>query len=501
LQEAEEILSAIIVISKSETEGLLPDGTPTLTERYKEKMKLILTQSISLEENFVSLEDHELDLDVRDVNNMYGEWANNIYRKLLNVLIDNGDRANAHFYPSLIDRILRDIKWYPLWSCICVRKFGYGRIPASSSVVESEFNNIKCRLFANALPTRADLFVFRHIDYINGRIKLVDAQSNNIPFKKENLKIIKKESNKEQPLSVNETPLGADICLACESGDKPANKYLCIVCNILVHNSSECSKIFDNEDYNMQRICTSCQNIPKTDILNAIDSNEVENWRGLSLRSAKKKSRYLEKNNIVFDSKETKLRNIPILLNGNNINLKPINIKGKKMSIIQTCAFDNIFQIFLISLFQSEHFKMAVSNISDSNSFLQIILDTFKNGLTKHIYYLRCVLMSDIFQAKETYDNCFLVNCETSIGYLCRKLFYNICSVKEITSCNTCGNKREKIFPTINVKLEELLESTFPSSIENNFQLKPKRCHQKNMENIECIGIQSTEISEVGKYD
>lgn len=143
MQEAEEILNAIIVISKNETDGLLLDGKPTLTESYKEKMKFILTQSIILEENCVSREDKELNLDISEANNMYSEWAHNIYRKLLNILIDNGDQANAHFNPSLFDRILRDIKWYPLWSCICVGKFGYGRISASSSVVESEFNNIK----------------------------------------------------------------------------------------------------------------------------------------------------------------------------------------------------------------------------------------------------------------------------------------------------------------------------------------------------------------------
>jgi len=33
------------------------------------------------------------------------------------------------------------------------------------------------------------------------------------------------------------------------------------------------------------------------------------------------------------------------------------------------------------------------------------------------------------------------------------------------------------------MKLQELLETTFPSSIENNFILKPKHCHQKNKEN------------------
>lgn len=60
-------------------------------------------------------------------------------------------------------------------------KFEHGKIPASSAAVKAEFNNVKCRLFANALPTRADLFIFRHTDYINGRIKIVDVQNTKIP--------------------------------------------------------------------------------------------------------------------------------------------------------------------------------------------------------------------------------------------------------------------------------------------------------------------------------
>lgn len=38
LQEAEEILEAIIVIAKSETERSVPEGIPTLSETYKQKM-------------------------------------------------------------------------------------------------------------------------------------------------------------------------------------------------------------------------------------------------------------------------------------------------------------------------------------------------------------------------------------------------------------------------------------------------------------------------------
>jgi len=40
-------------------------------------------------------------------------------------------RANAHFYPTFIN-LMRDMKWFPLWSSVCHKKFGYGKIPAAS---------------------------------------------------------------------------------------------------------------------------------------------------------------------------------------------------------------------------------------------------------------------------------------------------------------------------------------------------------------------------------
>jgi len=153
----------------------------------------------------------------------------------------------------------------------------------------------------------------------------------------------------EKNLAINK-----DILLICKSDDKISN-HICIVCYRLVHALDTCSKIFDSEDtYSTQRICISCQNISKNYILYAIDSNEVENWRNLTVKLIFKKSRYLDKNNICLDLEKTKLKDILILRNGNNINFKAINIKGKKISLIQTCVFNSIYQIFLVALFQSE---------------------------------------------------------------------------------------------------------------------------------------------------
>ena len=44
-----------------------------------------------------------------------------------------GINANAHYIPKLAKRLLKDIRWLPLWSCIFRDRYGYGRIPASSA--------------------------------------------------------------------------------------------------------------------------------------------------------------------------------------------------------------------------------------------------------------------------------------------------------------------------------------------------------------------------------
>jgi len=110
--------------------------------------------------------------------------------------------------------------------------------------------------------------------------------------------------------------------------------------------------------------------------------------------------------------------------------------------------------------------------------FFKLIFDTFSTGLSKNTYYSRAVILSDIFEVTETFNNCFLINCEVSVGYLCKQLFNNVPSFKELTSCNKCHDIREKLFPTIQVKIDNLLNAEFPKTITKNFVLKtlsPKR--------------------------
>lgn len=62
--------------------------------------------------------------------------------------------------------LVKDLKLLPLWSCVCHDKFRYGRIPASSTQIESDFNIIKNSMLKNdSTPMRADDFLKKHKFY------------------------------------------------------------------------------------------------------------------------------------------------------------------------------------------------------------------------------------------------------------------------------------------------------------------------------------------------
>jgi len=94
--------------------------------------------------------------------NKWNQWAKDIDDEVQKKIADNeGDRENAHFMPAFANRLIKDIKLIPMWSCICRDKFGYGRIPASSASVESDFNMVKnIFLKTEQTPMHVDEFCY-----------------------------------------------------------------------------------------------------------------------------------------------------------------------------------------------------------------------------------------------------------------------------------------------------------------------------------------------------
>lgn len=105
--------------------------------------------------------------------NKYYIWAKTIEQDISDEM---GDEPNAYLKLPLSKQLLNDCRKIPLWSCIMRDHFGYGRVPASSSAVESEFNNLKTRLLRKKTKLRADDFLLEHLADIDGAVKIAEGQ-------------------------------------------------------------------------------------------------------------------------------------------------------------------------------------------------------------------------------------------------------------------------------------------------------------------------------------
>lgn len=180
---------------------------------------------------------------------------------------EEGCDPNPYFFPALADKLLRDYKELPIWSCLRRDHFGYRRIPASSVSVESDFNTLKTRVLEKIKTgIRIDQLVTRHLDYVNGTATILTAQP---------------KGQKPCMPSVPSSEDGAHIpsggeevvkpqCIACQNGDVPAGTHRSAECSIAVHIFPECSVVCPGaeEGYGQKRICLICSEIefarPKT---------------------------------------------------------------------------------------------------------------------------------------------------------------------------------------------------------------------------------------------
>ncbi|KAL6253934.1 hypothetical protein P5V15_015777 [Pogonomyrmex californicus] len=196
-----------------------------------------------------------------------GMWVRNIDEEVNILLIDNeGDRENAHYMPKFAEYLIKDIKLLLLWSCVCRDKFGFGRVPASSASVESDFNIIKHILLKTEKTSMpADEFVEKHIKFLNGRLKIVQANKN-IPTDNPTDTNMEMDINIEQSVPTNQNEITNNVgiekrCPACANGHQPIGGHRCYVYQKYVHTLDECSKSVGEEGYGQQRICVDCQNI------------------------------------------------------------------------------------------------------------------------------------------------------------------------------------------------------------------------------------------------
>ncbi|XP_039307718.1 uncharacterized protein LOC113004773 isoform X2 [Solenopsis invicta] len=302
--------------------------------------------------------------------NSWTIWGKQILNDVKSLITkDEGNRINPLYFPQLVDRLLVDIKLLPLWTNINTDKFGYGRIPASSALVESEFNKLKSLVLKNCPLLRIDSFIQKHVNYLHGIMKIVNVPDQNSSVNAKNVSLT--HTSLTEPTTTN---LLNNSCPACKNNDEPTNAHICYLCEKSVHALPQCSSVFNDseEGYGQRRICMTCKNVGN--IKNILESRETENWCGLeTTKLNKNKSLYLGKyQHKLRDSLICKKSvRIPILKNGNSLDLKSLHINDGNYTITNTCAFDSIFQILLAAGHDLNNLQIHMKKIEDTNLFFK----------------------------------------------------------------------------------------------------------------------------------
>ena len=146
-------------------------------EDEKEKESIDEEESEDEENNEENVKDNK-----NAHNNSWYSWSLQIQEEVLKVLEKeknnccNAEDNMAFHMPALGDSLLKHMRLLPLWSNILTDQFGFGRVPATSSPSEGDFNTLKNNVFIheNKLPLRVDSFIQKHLDYLEGKMLIID---------------------------------------------------------------------------------------------------------------------------------------------------------------------------------------------------------------------------------------------------------------------------------------------------------------------------------------
>ncbi|KAL5239173.1 hypothetical protein ACI65C_006583 [Semiaphis heraclei] len=125
---------------------------------------------------------YEKEIEELNCIRSFKEWTKSISNRCkINIEGIQGIGDNAQFEIELETYIVNAMKLFPCWSSIMVSSFGYGDLIVSSSRVESNFNQLKNRLFKQqVMPIRVDSFMQEILPYYRGDNLLHQVMSQNM---------------------------------------------------------------------------------------------------------------------------------------------------------------------------------------------------------------------------------------------------------------------------------------------------------------------------------
>lgn len=342
----------------------------------------------------------------------------------------NGSIVNAYYNPEAAKKIKDLMNYLPLWTGIMRTHFKRGSHIATSSNVEAEFSEIKTRVFKNQLPMRIDKFIIRHIEYLEGSLRLVGAPN--------------QKSQLSKDISSPEKTLDAPI-------------------------------IYEDESFSIEN--DKRETIEAKDIENENDTaqdslNEIENWRNkikrkISVDENKKITKRVKQNCLtscpdwdLITSHKT--IGVPLLKNGNLCNATTID--KEQIVLRETCAFDSIFQVIANGIGLRDSYKTNIMAFIYSNQFIKFVVDTIKSGkITASVYCTRAKILCNIpIFNKNVYKVCIRnissSNANCNVAHLAEYLLQDIPSCITTYNCNNCDHSYRRISPICNINVDIILQ-------------------------------------------
>ena len=268
-------------------------------------------------------------------------------------------------------------------------------------------------------------------------------------------------------------------CLACKNGDVASGSHTCIICRKNIHLLKGCSaSIEEEEGHGERRICTSCS---ASSTKNArIALNEVENWRNLGQTKKKSRSVYLTKNHDLIDIiTSSKCRTLPILKNGNDPSLRFVTLRKAKLSLLNTCPLDSLFQIILSGITDSEKLRKFSEDHKSTNALFEMALEVADKRVQLKTYQKRAEIFVNYLNKELNEDTIESIECSCNVVSLANFLFKNTPSFQEISVCRAGCQPLIKILPTITISGKEI-DKPLEQVIKDHVALPSVPCRKSN---------------------
>lgn len=176
-----------------------------------------------------------------------------------------------------------------MWSCVIRNDFGFGRIPATSAPVESDFNLVKNSFLKDVVrPIRIDEFLIKYLKLLDGKLKLTEVRIQELDKEDQNPQKQISDESGDESLDLCGLPIAMSSngtkCAACMRKDNPPEGNECFICQKPIHYLDDCSISLSPEDgLGQQRICLSCYDLENLETILA--SKLEENWGGKTVNT------------------------------------------------------------------------------------------------------------------------------------------------------------------------------------------------------------------------